>query len=413
MPKAEKGSSKWLANKMKSKGLQKLRWYCQMCQKQCRDQNGFKCHTQSESHQRQLLLFAENPNKYLGSFSHEFERDFMHLLKRTHGTKRVKANRVYQEYIADKEHVHMNATRWETLTGFCHYLARTGKVKIDQTEEGWFIAWIDRDPETIERQEALSKKEKMSKDDEERLAQFIQQQVQRAKELKEMLGEDEDDKEMAEFKRENEDEKLQFFLHTKITVKEEKPKPELLAGKSALKEAEAAAKEKKKLKKEDAPSEAEKRKAPLSALEEIMIEEKRRKQSADRKKREERERASEKRSDEKDYWLKKGIVVKVVTKSLGEKYYKQKGVVKEVVEKYGAVVSLLDGGKKVKLDQEHLETVIPAVGKKVLVVNGKHRGEEGTLKSIDVDSFCAVVSLEEDGEGVRLPYEHFSKLYQV
>ena len=69
MPKAEKGSIKDLANKMKSKGLQKLRWYCQMCQKQCRDENGFKCHTTSESHQRQLLLFAENPHKYLDEFS--------------------------------------------------------------------------------------------------------------------------------------------------------------------------------------------------------------------------------------------------------------------------------------------------------------------------------------------------------
>jgi len=33
---------KAIANRMKSKGLQKLRWYCQMCQKQCRDANGFK-----------------------------------------------------------------------------------------------------------------------------------------------------------------------------------------------------------------------------------------------------------------------------------------------------------------------------------------------------------------------------------
>ena len=65
MPKAEKGSIKYLANRMKSKGLQKLRWYCQMCQKQCRDENGFKCHTMSESHQRQLLLFADQPNKFL------------------------------------------------------------------------------------------------------------------------------------------------------------------------------------------------------------------------------------------------------------------------------------------------------------------------------------------------------------
>ena len=30
-----------------------------------RDENGFKCHTMSESHQRQLLLVAENPNKFV------------------------------------------------------------------------------------------------------------------------------------------------------------------------------------------------------------------------------------------------------------------------------------------------------------------------------------------------------------
>ena len=61
-------------------------------------------------------------------------------------------SRIYNEYIAHKEHVHMNSTRWETLTGFVMYLGKTGKCKVDQTEEGWFIAWIDRDPETIARQ---------------------------------------------------------------------------------------------------------------------------------------------------------------------------------------------------------------------------------------------------------------------
>ena len=46
--KAEFGTPKWISNNMRSKGLQKLRWYCQMCQKQCRDANGFKCHIGEE-----------------------------------------------------------------------------------------------------------------------------------------------------------------------------------------------------------------------------------------------------------------------------------------------------------------------------------------------------------------------------
>ena len=136
---AEAGTPKWLANKMKSKGLQKLRWYCQMCQKQCRDQNGFKCHISSESHQRQLLLFAEKPGKFLYNFSREFEKDFMDILKRCHGTKRVFANNVYQEYIKDKNHIHMNATKWCTLSGFVQYLGSSGKCKIEETDKGMFL----------------------------------------------------------------------------------------------------------------------------------------------------------------------------------------------------------------------------------------------------------------------------------
>ncbi len=43
-----------------------------MCQKSCRDANGFKCHISSESHQRQLLLFAEDPDKFVEGYSKEF-----------------------------------------------------------------------------------------------------------------------------------------------------------------------------------------------------------------------------------------------------------------------------------------------------------------------------------------------------
>src|SRR5258708_6940239 len=117
MPKHEAFTPKAIGKRIKSKGLQKLKFYCQMCQKQCRDENGFKCHSTSEAHQRQLLLFAENPHKYMDEFSGDFLKDFLHLLKTRFGTKRVHCNQVYQEYIKEKNHLHMNATRWVTLTG--------------------------------------------------------------------------------------------------------------------------------------------------------------------------------------------------------------------------------------------------------------------------------------------------------
>lgn len=76
------GTPKFVANKMKSKGLQRLRWYCQVCEKQCRDENGFKCHAQSESHLRQMLVVGENAGKHISNFSAEFQSEFVKMLSR-------------------------------------------------------------------------------------------------------------------------------------------------------------------------------------------------------------------------------------------------------------------------------------------------------------------------------------------
>ena len=99
MPKHDFLSPKAIGNRIKSKGLQKLRWWCEMCSKQCRDENGFKCHQTSEGHLRQMRIFAENPGKVMHTYSSEFEQNFLEVLSRRHGTKRVHSNVVYQEYI--------------------------------------------------------------------------------------------------------------------------------------------------------------------------------------------------------------------------------------------------------------------------------------------------------------------------
>ena len=76
------GTPKYLANKMKSKGLQRLRWYCQVCEKQCRDENGFKCHATSESHLRQMLVVGEHAGRHIADFSSQFQHEFVTLLSR-------------------------------------------------------------------------------------------------------------------------------------------------------------------------------------------------------------------------------------------------------------------------------------------------------------------------------------------
>ena len=109
-------------------------------------------------------------------------------------------------------------------------------------------------------------------------------------------------------------------------------------------------------------------------------------------------------------WLKKGIVLKITTKSLGEKYYKQKVEVIEVIDRFKALVQSTQDNSKVMLNQNDLETVIPAVGRQVLVLSGKYRGYTAMLEKLDVENFEASLKLCDKNILVTLPYEHFSKI---
>lgn len=127
-----------------------------------------------------MLVVGENAGRHISDFSSEFQHEFVQLLSRRFGTKRVKANTVYQEFIHDKHHLHMNATRWVTLTEFVKHLGRTGVARVDETEKGWFIAWIDNSPKALAKQEASMKKERMTMSDEQRERMLLSEQIERA-----------------------------------------------------------------------------------------------------------------------------------------------------------------------------------------------------------------------------------------
>ncbi|CAB4001875.1 DNA RNA-binding KIN17 [Paramuricea clavata] len=129
---------------------------------------------------------------------------------------------------------------------------------------------------------------------------------------------------------------------------------------------------------------------------------------------EEEAKKAKKETLRKENWLMKGIVVKVVHKRLGEKYHKKKAVVKEVKELFTGIVKMVNGGDVLKIDQTHLETVIPAIGRLVLIVNGRYRGQKGTLIALDEKTFSTSVEIKEGEHRGRivdkLPYEDISKL---
>lgn len=135
MAKAEYGTPKYIAKQMKLRGLQKTKFYCQICSKQCRDANGFKAHAMSKSHTRKAQEVTKDT---IEEYSNTMERDFLRLLRMAHGSKAVNANKFYQEYIQnDRDHVHLNATRFLLLSGFVRHLLRSGKVElVGEMEEG-------------------------------------------------------------------------------------------------------------------------------------------------------------------------------------------------------------------------------------------------------------------------------------
>jgi len=163
-------------------------------------------------------VVGEHAGSHIAGFSAEFQSTFVSLLSRRFGTKRIAANRVYQEYIADKQHLHMNATRWVTLTEFVKHLGRSGVARVDETEKGWFIAWIDSSPKALAKAEASLKKDRATMSDEQRERQLIAEQIGRAKAV---AGDSESpppDAESQGLKRDENTEKVVLSLSVKPTA---------------------------------------------------------------------------------------------------------------------------------------------------------------------------------------------------
>ena len=134
----------------------------------------------SESHVRNMVIVGENSKAFIQDYSDRLLKDFIGLLKTAHGEKQVNANHFYQEYIANKDHIHMNATKWNSLSEFVKYLGRESICRVEDTEKGLHIAWIDNSPEALKRQEALRKKALQDQGDEELETRMIREQIRRA-----------------------------------------------------------------------------------------------------------------------------------------------------------------------------------------------------------------------------------------
>lgn len=219
----------------------------------------------------------------------------------------------------------------------------------------------------------------MDKDDEERLMDFIDKQVEKAKKD---IKEDESEPSKTPLMRPENDTPL--VLDIKL-----KPKPKLLSLLNIKQE---------KVKIED-------------TSENKLKNEKKRFNN-------DKEVGSTKKlksDNSTEGWLKEGLMVKVTTRNLGDKYYKAKGII-QAVEKDGFVGKVKlkipeeVNGHVIRLDQEYLETVIPAIGKEILILWGKYKGKKAIVKKLHIEHYSIDVELDKDNKIVeKLPYEQVCK----
>lgn len=387
---------KEIAKRIKAKGLNKLRFYCQVCEKSCRDANGYKCHLTTEGHQRAIMVFANNHKSMTEDFSNEFHKSYLDVLRRRGSTPQL-ANRLYQEVIGDRHHTHMNSTKWGSLTAYLMWLKDQKLADVEENDRGLFVTYIDHDPETAKRNEERLRIERAEQRDAMRFDRQLAQRVA----LLTANAVDEAPKELKAFDRAEHADSIGFVIPTKRSSD------------NAATAAAAVDSSKRKLTaafgddNDDEPDEKNGTKsdnkldsgatgAVVAAAAAGVSKMSRSKEPSD--------------EHRKSHWIKTGLVVKVLNKKLADgAYHKQKGTIVKVIEKLTAEVEMSKSGDVLRIGQAELETVLPSVGGSVLVVNGAHRGSRGTLESLDVDKFCANIKLE-NGQVHALPYEDVCKI---
>ena len=370
----------------------------------------------------------------------------------------------------------MNSTQWTTLTQYVNWLGEQGICEVDFQDDGtgqngsqgnrggWYIKFIDRDPESEKRKLEIDRLAKKQKDMDER----------HNVKIAEMVAADSERKTAMDFAESNVDLKtknLDLESHKKVIMSISASKSAILQKYSmnSLDDANglgfkslvamtafntSGTKEETGLMKP-----GRKRDKPMSCIEEIMLKdgmakdqiykkkntddilatgclknvdgaglyvkkdkETNKKEESDGSKTDKKESRREGKivklpeivDDEEEPWLLENILVKVTTKDLGPTYYKKKGKVLKVENKYEAIVQMVNGSAKVKFDQTHLETVIPNINRDVMVLVGKYAGRVGVLKSIQQETATCSVELDQTAKHkakfiTNLKYTQISK----
>lgn len=103
------------------------------------------------------------------------------------------------------------------------------------------------------------------------------------------------------------------------------------------------------------------------------------------------------------FWLREGIRVKIVSKSVGgSKSYLQKGTVIDVYARGKASVRLDDRTVIDNVNERHVETIMPATNGPCVVLLGEYKGQHAVCLEKRNDTQRVVVQLNEDLDVVEM-----------
>lgn len=109
--------------------------------------------------------------------------------------------------------------------------------------------------------------------------------------------------------------------------------------------------------------------------------------------------------EEEVEWIRPGITVKIKPHEIDPAFHNKKCKISKIVEPYVAQISI--GTAIIDIDQSYLETVIPKIGNKVMILFGKKAGEFGVLREANLTEGYGIVECK--AEKVKIAFNFISR----
>jgi len=352
----------------------------------------------------------------------------------------------------------MNATKWATLSDFVQYLGKSALcvVDFDDATQQWYLKYIDRSPAALQRKQKLQEMAENERKREEYAEKLIERQRLEALRAKERQIDNDDQRQPDP----NSHAIANSIVNAKTCVNSNETRLTLRIPKASSAQSKPQLAFERLI--ENISTRPNKiinltqndKKRKISAMEEIVLEEedKRRKQEEALKKVEEVRRLAEQimqrqeamkgaenvkdeptkieafvaepnvkiesdsifSDNSKRTWLTPGIIVKCINKHHGS-VYKRKGriVAIDPHDSSLATIEFPDQQINVQLHESDCETVLPAIGKTVLIVNPSYpqHGHKARLVALDEQNYCCSIELLDSHQVLKyVQYEDMCKV---